>query len=152
MLNSLKNYLQISKKLHTSAQPSLEQFEMIKNCGVDMVINLAQINSPGAIENESQIVTSNMMDYIHIPVDFNHPTSTELESFFNTMNQSVNKIILIHCAYNWRVSCFIYLYQLIENRIPEKDARDDMLKIWNPDETWESFIKINLSMYENKIK
>ena len=76
MLNSLKNYLQISKTLHTSAQPSLEQFEMIKNCGVDMVINLAQINSPGAIENESQIVTTNMMDYIHIPVDFNHPTST----------------------------------------------------------------------------
>ncbi|MFL2555906.1 MAG: hypothetical protein ACJ0Q4_03515 [Gammaproteobacteria bacterium] len=40
----------------------------------------------------------------------------------------------------------------MRTEVPEKDARDDMLKIWNPDETWESFIKINLSMYENKIK
>ena len=88
------------------------------------------------------------MDYVHIPVDFEKPTTTELESFFNIMNQFIDKTILIHCAYNWRVSCFVYLYRVLENNITEERAKNDMLKVWEPDKTWQSFIDGHLSKYD----
>ena len=140
MLEILKNYHQISDRLHTSAQPTRKQFKIIKKSGVEVIINLALINSPNAIENEAQLVVENTMDYVHIPVDFEKPTTAELESFFNIMNQFIDKTILIHCAYNWRVSCFVYLYRVLENNITEERAKNDMLKVWEPDKTWQSFI------------
>lgn len=149
MLEILKNYHQISGRLHTSAQPTSEQFKLIKKSGVEVVINLALINSPNAIENEAQLVVENNMDYVHIPVDFKKPTNAELESFFNIMNQFINKKILIHCAYNWRVSCFVYLYRVLENNISDEQAKNDMLKVWEPDKTWQSFID---TIFQRKIK
>ena len=52
----------------------------------------------------------------------------------------IDKTILIHCAYNWRVSCFVYLYRVLENNITDEWAKNDMLKVWEPDKTWQSFI------------
>ena len=122
--------------------------KIIKKSGVEIIINLALINSPNAIKNEAQLVVENTMDYVHIPVDFEKPTTTELESFFNIMNQFIDKTILIHCAYNWRVSCFVYLYRVLENNITEERAKNDMLKVWKPDKTWQSFIDGHLSKYD----
>ena len=62
MLEILKNYHQISDRLHTSAQPTSEQFKIIKKSGVEIIINLALINSPNAIENEAHLVVENTMD------------------------------------------------------------------------------------------
>ena len=152
MLKKLKNYLKISDKLHTAAQPDYDQFKLIKDSGVEIIINLAEIDSPGAIENESQLVVENMMDYINIPVDFKQPASAELESFFNIMIHSTSKTVLVHCAYNWRVSCFIYLYRIIKLGISEEEAKRDMLKIWEPNKTWQFFIETNLSKQNHKIK
>ena len=73
-----------------------------------------------------------------------------LESFFNIMNQFIDKTILIHCAYNWRVSCFVYLYRVLENNITEERAKNDMLKIWKPDKTWQSFIDGHLPKQDLK--
>ena len=94
MLEILKNYHQISDRLHTSAQPTSEQFKIIKKSGVEIIVNLALINSPNAIENEAQLVLENTMDYIHIPVDFEKPTTTELKSFFNITGLFLTDIFL----------------------------------------------------------
>ena len=76
MLKVLKNYYQISKMIHTSAQPTVDQFSIIKNSNIETIINLAKTDSPNAIENEAEIASENSMDYIHIPVDFEKPTAT----------------------------------------------------------------------------
>ena len=136
--------------LHTSAQPEIDQFSIIKNNNIETIINLAKTDSPGAIENEGEIVSENSMDYIHIPVDFENPTTTELESFFNIMEQLSNKNVLVHCAYNWRVSCFIYLYRVIKISIPKNIAEKDMLNVWQPNKTWRIFINNNIKKMDEK--
>lgn len=145
MLETIKQYRKINNKLHTSAQPLVEDFKSIKQAGVRMVINLAKSDSPGAIVNEAQIVQENELDYIHIPVDFKNPKTTELISFFNVMEQNDEKSIWVHCAYNWRVSCFVYLYRVIKQDCAPETAKQDMLAIWNPDKTWQTFIDSCLS-------
>ena len=136
--------------LHTSAQPEIDQFSIIKNNNIETIINLAKTDSPGAIENEGEIVSENSMDYIHIPVDFKNPTTNELESFFNIMEQLSNKNVLVHCAYNWRVSCFIYLYRVVKINIPKDIAEKDMLNVWQPNKTWRIFINNNIKKMGEK--
>ena len=38
MLKILKNYYQISEMLHTSAQPEIDQFSIIKNNNIEIII------------------------------------------------------------------------------------------------------------------
>ena len=150
MLKELKNYYRISEILHTSAQPTVAQFSIIKDSNIETIINLAEINSPNAIENEAEIVRKNSMDYIHIPVDFEKPSTDELESFFNIMTQHSGKNTLIHCAYNWRVSCFVYLYRVLKKNVLKEIAEKDLLNVWHPNETWQLFIINNIQMRQKK--
>ncbi|MCG8378286.1 MAG: protein tyrosine phosphatase family protein [Proteobacteria bacterium] len=113
---------------------------MIKDSGIEIVINLARADSPNAIINEAQIVQENEMHYIHIPVDFKKPDIADLELFFKAMDEHNDKNTLVHCAYNWRVSSFVYLYRIIKQGKDDETAKQDMLAIWQPDETWQTFI------------
>ena len=150
MLNELKNYYKISEMLHTSAQPTIDQFSRIRDSAIETIINLAEINSPDAIENEADIVYKNSMDYIHIPVDFEKPSDDELESFFNIILQKPGKKILVHCAYNWRVSCFVYLYRVLKKNVLEEVAKKDMLNVWKPNGIWQSFVINSIQMRQKK--
>lgn len=140
MLETINNYQKISNQLHTSAQPDVEEFGIIKQAGIEIVINLARADSPNAIINEAKIVHDNNMDYINIPVDFENPKSSDLELFFTAMERHNDMRILVHCACNWRVSCFIYLYRIIKLNCNSDIAKKDMLTIWQPNEVWQSFI------------
>jgi protein tyrosine phosphatase (PTP) superfamily phosphohydrolase (DUF442 family) len=140
MLESLNNYRQISNKLHSSAQPTIDDFKIIKKAGIEIIINLARVDSPDAIINEAQVAQKNGLHYIHIPVDFKKPDTSDLEYFFNTMALHDNKTILVHCVCNWRVSCFIYLYRVIKQDCDTESAKQDMLSVWQPDEIWQDFI------------
>ncbi len=145
---SLDNYLKISDKLHTSAQPTVEDFEGIRKTGVKIVINLARADSPNAISNEAQIVQEKEMKYINIPVDFENPTIDDLLLFFEAMNKFSDESIMVHCACNWRVSCFVYLYRILKLNCNNEIAKKDMLSIWQPNEVWQTFIDDCLSRNE----
>jgi protein tyrosine phosphatase (PTP) superfamily phosphohydrolase (DUF442 family) len=149
MLSSLNNYQKISDKLHTSAQPTVEEFKIIKQAGIEIVINLARADSPNAIPNEEELTQEYNMHYINIPVDFEKPDIHDIESFFLVMEQYAGKMMLVHCACNWRVACFVYIYRIIKLNCEQDVANKDMLAIWTPNETWDSFIILCLSKKDN---
>ena len=140
MFENISNYRLIADNLHTSAQPTIDELEKIKQAGVDVVINLARPDSPNAISNEAQLVEKNGMHYIHIPVDFENPTLTDLKQFFQAMDQYNDQTKLVHCACNYRASCFVYLYRIIKQNTGKALAEADMLSVWQPDDTWQTFI------------
>lgn len=145
MLEDIKTYRKIADTLHTAAQPTVDQFTSVKQAGIELVINLALPDSPDAIENEADLIQQCALDYIHIPVDFKKPMIADLEHFFQAMEQNKDKNVLVHCAYNWRVSAFVYLYRVIKQGCGEETAKQDMLAIWEPDETWQAFIDTALA-------
>ena len=83
------------------------------------------------------------MNYIHIPVVWKSPKKEQFELFSSVMKHHVDKSIWIHCALNWRVASFIFLYSTKYLRIPEEEARKKMESIWTCNETWSAFIEQN---------
>jgi protein tyrosine phosphatase (PTP) superfamily phosphohydrolase (DUF442 family) len=149
-LEQIKNFYVLDDDVATGGQPAPDQFAAIKNAGFDVVINLALADSPGAVINEGKIIHALGMVYEHIPVDFKHPALDDLDLFFHRMGQHREKKIFVHCAYNWRVACFMFLYRAIKCRCPVAAALHDLHAVWQPDPVWQNFIEAALDSYNIK--
>ncbi|MUH01319.1 phosphatase [Scytonema sp. UIC 10036] len=140
-MENIYNFLQITNSIATSGQPTKEQFLAIKQAGYELVVNLALPESTNALPDEKQIVESQDMDYVHIPVVWEKPTIENVKEFFSVMEANADKKVFVHCAANMRVSAFIYLYRYLYTGITEEEAKQDLHKIWVPNETWQKFIE-----------
>lgn len=142
-MDQITNFLQINNDVFTAGQPTADQFSQLKHLNIKTVINLALPTTEGAIKNEAEIITLMGMTYIQIPVDFIGPQRYELERFYKAMELSLKEPVFIHCMLNMRVSVFLYLYRVNILKESVETAWNDVLKIWEPDEIWASFIKEN---------
>lgn len=139
-LENIFNFLQLTDTIATAGQPTEKQMSLVKDAGYKTVINLATSASENALPNEKETVESLGMKHIHIPVDFNNPTSEDFTAFCETMKESDREPILIHCAANLRVSAFMYIYRITQENYDREQAKADLAKVWIPNETWQKFI------------
>lgn len=143
-LNTIYNFLSLSAKLATSGQPLEEELEYISKAGYQVVINLALSDSDYSLADEEGSVTKLGMEYVHIPVIWQSPTSDDLDKFFDVMGKYKNRKLFVHCAANMRVSSFVALYRVIKEGWDYSDAINDVYKIWNPNDIWSDFIRSEL--------
>ncbi len=140
-LTDIYNYLPIDGLFATSGQPSEAQFELIKDAGYETVINLAPSSVlENSVVEERAILSRLGIEYVHIPVDFKHPTDADFDTFVERLRDAEPAKTWVHCAANMRVSAFAYRYRrgvLAEN---EGSARIDLHKIWEPVGVWKDFI------------
>ena len=141
----IKNFIKISERIGTAGQPTEAQFSAIKDAGYEVVINLAMPTSTNAISNEGELVTSQGMEYVHIPVQWEAPTAEDLDDFFQVMKANQSKKVFVHCALNMRVSAFIYLFRIICQGVRSVDAEEQLHQIWEPDKVWQEFIQTTLA-------
>jgi protein tyrosine phosphatase (PTP) superfamily phosphohydrolase (DUF442 family) len=80
------------------------------------------------------------MEYVHIPVQWERPTRTDLERFARAMDERRGQRIWVHCAANMRVSVFMALYRVIGLGWPLERALDDVRALWTPNDVWQRFI------------
>lgn len=139
-LSIIRNYYRISENLATAGQPTEGQFSIIRDEGFDVVINLAMADSPRALPDEAALLESLDLEYIHIPVNFAAPEINDLLRFNEAMHQNKNKKCFVHCALNWRVSAFIFLYRTLTGGMQPEEAMHDLQAVWQPDATWQAFI------------
>ena len=140
-LENIYNYLKISDKIATAGQPSVEEFSHIKQAGYQLVINLALKDSSNALANEKEIVETQGMQYVHIPVIWENPAEEKLQEFIQVMKTNADKKVFVHCAANKRVSAFIYLYRRYQEGVTDEVAKKDLDRIWIPNQTWQQFIQ-----------
>jgi len=146
-LSSIRNYYPLGDNMATGGQPTPEQFTALKQAGFNVVINLARPDSPGAFSDEAGLMHDLGMVYEHIPVDFKHPAPADLDCFFESMRRHEGKKIFVHCAYNWRVSSFMFLYRTLQRHCPVAEALPDLHAVWRPDHTWQAFINTALAAH-----
>lgn len=139
-VDRILNFRKISDRIGTAGQPAADQFADIKAAGYDVVINLAMPDSTHAIPNEADLVAAQGMEYIHIPVVWEEPTEQDLQKFFEALARTEGQRVFVHCAMNWRVSAFMFLHQVIEQRVHTETARRGLEQIWQPNATWEAFL------------
>ena len=125
----------------TSGQPGKQQLRLLARTGYELVINLAP-NSlfEGAVIDEAEILNAEEVEYIHIPVDFNNPSSKDFEKFVSNIERHQGKKIWVHCAANMRVSAFVYKYRRDVLKLPHNEIVSDMKAIWTPNKTWRVFL------------
>lgn len=145
-LNEIINFAQLSENLLTSGQPDKADFGEIAKAGVEMVINLATSTSDLALADEAGIVQSLGMEHLHIPVDWDNPTRENLEQFMDAMDANQYRKTLVHCALNYRVSCFTALWKVLRLRENPENAFQHLHDIWEPKEypAWDDFIRQTL--------
>lgn len=139
-LDVLTNYHPISPMILTAGQPTAEQIALIAQAGCQVVINLALPTSSTALPDEAALVAAQGMDYIAIPVVWEQPTLDDLARFFAVMEANQARKVFVHCVVNYRVSSFVYLYRVLRLGVDPDEAIWDLRSIWEPDETWSSFI------------
>ena len=126
--------------------PTPEQISSIAENGVQVVINLATSKSEGWIPNEKELLEAQNITYYNIPVDWDNPTTNDLNEFMNIMDRHMHQKILVHCQANYRATGFIALYRFNRLGWAEENAFKDLRKIWNPAEypVWQKFIEKSL--------
>jgi protein tyrosine phosphatase (PTP) superfamily phosphohydrolase (DUF442 family) len=150
-LKDIFQYRAIDETLGTAGQPTAEQFTKIHEAGFETVINLALPSSDNALPNEGSEVTGLGMVYVHIPVNFQAPTSQDFQSFCNVMKAFGNRPVFVHCAANMRVSSFVFLYRVLCQQVTVADAERDLRAIWQPDGVWSAFIRQQLDANDQTI-
>ncbi|EPP3356201.1 protein tyrosine phosphatase family protein [Acinetobacter baumannii] len=140
-LSEIPAFSIIHEHLFSSAQPSIEQLKLIKEYGCSTVINLALSNSPDSIKNEDQVCLEYCLNYIHIPIDWETPSSDQCLLVLDLIDHLVqNEIVWIHCAKNKRVSCLMYVYRQFYMNMDMPTCQDLLHEIWEPNETWTGLI------------
>ena len=142
MINDIKNYFEVNDHLSSAGQPLEEQLKSVKDAGFEVVINLGLHNNPEySLKDEAGSVKALGMDYIHIPIFFDHPMRQNLADFFAAMDGNLGNKVFVHCAMNMRASTFVGLYNSIRLSQPHDQAFKVMHRIWEPNEVWQIFIE-----------
>ena len=143
-LSDIYNFRSLGPNLATAGQPTAEQLRRVRETGFEAVINLALPTSDNALANEGSVVTGLGMSYVHIPVNFQAPTSQDFRAFCRVMDAFDDRSVFVHCAANMRVSAFMFLYRVLEKHVPMLEAQRDLHAIWQPDSVWAEFIQQQL--------
>ena len=141
-LKKIFNYYKVSGLFETSGQPNNKQLISIANGGYEVVINLAPNTTiEGRVINEKDILKSNNITYIHIPVDFNNPLDEDFNKFVAALEENKHKKIWVHCAANMRVSAFVFKYRRDVLGLSQKNIERDLKAIWIPNKAWSFFLE-----------
>ena len=81
--NQIKAFHLINNRIATAGQPSMHELETLADAGFQVVINLGLHDADYAIENEQSWVEQLGMRYIHLPVEFQQPKTSDFTHFLN---------------------------------------------------------------------
>jgi protein tyrosine phosphatase (PTP) superfamily phosphohydrolase (DUF442 family) len=109
-LSTIYNLVHVAEGLETAGQPTTAQLAAIKDAGYEVIINLATGTTPRDLPNEAAVVATLGIEYIHIPVVWEHPTEADLRRFFAAMDATQDKKRFVHCIANMRVSAFVMMW------------------------------------------
>ena len=139
-LTNIYNWRRIDARLTTSGQPTEEQLSALQKLGVTHIINLGLHDHEYALPDEEGSVSSLGMNYVHIPVAFDNPTTRDFEQFCEALLDVGETPVHVHCIANLRVTAFLYKYWRDVQGISDVDARKVMDSVWRPGGVWAEFI------------
>lgn len=136
-LEAVLNYHRINSSLITAGQISAAHAPLLRDAGVEVVINLA-VADPERNRDEAFAVAEAGLTYMNIPVVWDTPTQANLDLFLDMMDAAQGKQVLVHCFANYRASAFTYLHRVLRAGVAPETARKDLEVVWN-DEAWAEY-------------
>jgi len=139
-LDDLINYRAYSDTLSSSGQPTVEQFQRVREAGFERVVFLAFSDHEGSLEHEDRVIKDLGMEFVQIPVDWETPSVNDYALFAGALDRAEPKKTLVHCQVNFRASSFSFLYRVLHEGVPMDVAKEDLDSVWVPNDTWRDWI------------
>ena len=139
-LEDIASYREYSETLSSAGQPSEEQLQDAWVDGFERVVYLAFTDQQSSVAHEDRFVKELGMEYVHIPVNWGAPTSSDFYLFAGMMQRQPGKKTLVHCQVNFRASAFSFLYRVIYEDVAVSEAKADMNSVWTPNKVWTAMI------------
>jgi protein tyrosine phosphatase (PTP) superfamily phosphohydrolase (DUF442 family) len=136
-----ENTHQVFDWLWTSGQVSERDIEAMPALDIEVVVNLTLPTGATALAGEGDLVTRQGMAYVHIPVVWDAPRPEQFTQFAGVLRAFAGRKIWVHCAKNFRVSAFVYLYRRLVLGHSEEEASFPMRELWTPNDTWRAFME-----------
>lgn len=122
----------LDARVTTSGRLQADDIARLAAIGVRHVINLALVDSPGALADEEALAAAQGLRYTQIPVPFDAPGEQHYRAFRDAITHETEPVH-VHCIMNWRVSAFFYRYHR-DRGMPEAEARSMMERQWSHDD------------------
>jgi protein tyrosine phosphatase (PTP) superfamily phosphohydrolase (DUF442 family) len=142
------NVVPISTQLVTSGQPTAKALGKLKEQGFDAVIYLAPTTVSDAVAEEKNIVESQGMKWVNIPIVFNKPGAADFDTFVETLKSMAGQKVLVHCQINMRASSMVFLYRSIVNKEAPEKAYEAVIKVWSSSGVWKELIVSQLALHQ----
>ncbi len=121
----------LDARITTSGRIAAEDIARLAAIGVRQVINLALVDSPGALTQEDRLIGEAGLSYTHIPVPFDAPEDHHFEQFRAAIERD-DEPVHVHCMMNYRVSAFFYRLNRDIRGMDEAEALALMEQQWSP--------------------
>ncbi len=125
-IQGLPNFHPVNNRLFRGGQPSREGFEVLREKGVGIVIDLRNRGKSAA--RERKLVEGLGLQYVSLPWKAGgFPTAQEVQRFFTVMDQNPGKKVFVHCRRGSdRTGYMIGLYRVTREGWSAKEAADEM--------------------------
>jgi len=140
-LGAIKNFVSVGDGLATAGQPSELELGEVAAGGFQVIVNLGLLDPRYCLADEAAVVRALGLEYHHLPVDFQAPSVADFERFTAVMRAASGKRTFVHCAANYRVSCFVALYGEAALGWSREEADAHVARVWTPNETWLAFLR-----------
>jgi protein tyrosine phosphatase (PTP) superfamily phosphohydrolase (DUF442 family) len=139
-VEGIKNFLKVDERVGTAGQPSEAELALVAAAGYEAVINLGLLDPRYCLPDEAGLVASLGIEYEHIPVQFDAPTTEDFRKFSAAMERLAGKRVFVHCAANYRVTSFMALYGEATQGWTRERADALARTFWDLNETWQAFL------------
>lgn len=139
-LDRIRNFLAVNSRIATGGQPTEAELGEVAGAGYRAVVNLGLLDPKYCLPDEAASAASLGLDYRHIPVRFDAPTAADFSAFVAAMDELSDTRVFVHCAANYRVSCFVALYGEMRLGWTPDQADAHIRRVWTPNEIWSSFL------------
>jgi uncharacterized protein (TIGR01244 family) len=136
----IKNLRHVSDDFATSGQPTELELAELAQSGFRAVINLGLLDPKYCLPDETGTARSLGLAYEHVPVRFDAPRAEDFERF-STLLSEAERPVLVHCALNYRATCFFSLWAEAELGWSREQADAFIADVWTPDAVWRAFLE-----------
>ncbi|RVU42843.1 protein tyrosine phosphatase family protein [Rubrivivax rivuli] len=145
---SAPNIVAITPQLVTSGQPSGPALESLGALGFQAVVYLAPSSVPDAIKNEPEILASQGIEFVHIPIPFGAPEPSHADAVSLALQRLQAKKVLVHCQVNMRASSMVFLHRVLHRKENPALAYEAVAKVWSPSGAWRTLLVHQLAKYK----
>ena len=145
---SAPNIVTITPQLVTSGQPSPQALAALGQMGFQAVVYLAPSSAADAVKNEPELLATQGIEFIHIPIPFSAPEESHAIAVSAALQRLQGKKVLVHCQVNMRASSMVFLHRVLHGKEDPARAYESVAKVWSPSGAWHKLLRAQLNKHQ----